>query len=561
MTLSAVAVRRSRRLNREDASARRSSHRANKGVFKDKFTIDHTASLHKRKRVRKRKDGTDGTPSTSTSSMQNAAVKVEASIPTEDVSDDEPYWKRIVKVRRKAAKRSFPFELTEEELDLVSQEEDEDIPARKKPRLEEPPPRRWTLEEDAKLTRAVAHTSKRKRGKEYKTNWTAISELFPGRTRIQCWNRWNDVLDPTIGQTSGRKGSRWTAVQDSKLKDAVQTHGDMDWVAISLLVPGRTRKQCKERWHSTLNPSIALMAGRKGIKWTAVEDSKLKVAVQRHGDKDWVAISLLVPGRTKKQCSYRWHDTLNPSIALMAGRTGKWTAVEDSKLKVAIQRHGDKDWVAISLLVPGRTRKQCSYRWHCAMNPSIALMAGRKGFKWTVDEDRQLNEAVRKHGDKDQTNGDKDWVAISAMVPGRTRKQCNRRWHTTFNPSIALTGGSKGKWAEDEDSKLKYAVQTHGDNDWVAISEMVPGRTGIQCKSRWHYVLDPNLGRANGRTGKWTAVEDSKLKDAVQTHGDKEWGVISALVPGRTKNQCNHRWRSVLDPGIIRASRRKTGSR
>jgi hypothetical protein len=33
-----------------------------------------------------------------------------------------------------------------------------------------------------------------------------------------------------------------------------------------------------------------------------------------------------------------------------------------------------------------------------------------------------------------------------------------------------------------------------------------------------------------GRSGTWTAGEDSKLKDAVQTHGDKDWVAIAALV-------------------------------
>jgi flavin-binding protein dodecin len=45
--------------------------------------------------------------------------------------------------------------------------------------------------------------------------------------------------------------------------------------------------------------------------------------------------------------------------------------------------------------------------------------------------------------------------------------------------------------------------------------------------------LDPNIALTGGSKGKWTAAEDSKLKDAVQTHGDMDWGVISAVVPGR----------------------------
>lgn len=47
----------------------------------------------------------------------------------------------------------------------------------------------------------------------------------------------------------------------------------------------------------------------------------------------------------------------------MSARKGKWTAVEDSQLKHAVQPHGDKDWVVLSALVPGPTKKQCWNRW------------------------------------------------------------------------------------------------------------------------------------------------------------------------------------------------------
>jgi hypothetical protein len=45
------------------------------------------------------------------------------------------------------------------------------------------------------------------------------------------------------------------------------------------------------------------------------------------------------------------------------------------------------------------------------------------------------------------------------------------------------------------------------------------------------------------RTGKWTVVEDSKLKDTVHTHGDNAWVVATALVPGRTKRYMGRRQR------------------
>jgi hypothetical protein len=49
----------------------------------------------------------------------------------------------------------------------------------------------------------------------------------------------------------------------------------------------------------------------------------------------------------------------------------------------------------------------------------------------------------------------------------------------------------------------------------------------------------------------WTAVEDSKLKDAVRMHGVKDWFAVAARVPGRTKEQCNNRWRDVLDMQFV----------
>jgi myb proto-oncogene protein len=119
-----------------------------------------------------------------------------------------------------------------------------------------------------------------------------------------------------------------------------------------------------------------------------------------------------------------------------------------------------------------------------------------------------------------------------------------------LNPSITLTAGRTGIWTIDEDIKLKDAVQTHGGKNWDAIAALVPGRTRTQCRSRWVDILDPNIDRTTGRTGTWSEDEDVKLNDAVQTHGGKNWAAITALVPGRSKSQCRHRWYDALNASI-----------
>jgi hypothetical protein len=62
--------------------------------------------------------------------------------------------------------------------------------------------RNWTLEEGAKLTSAVTNTYKKKPGKQYKIDWVAVAPLVPGRTNRQCLNRWHVALDPSIDRTT-----------------------------------------------------------------------------------------------------------------------------------------------------------------------------------------------------------------------------------------------------------------------------------------------------------------------------------------------------------------------
>jgi hypothetical protein len=334
----------------------------------------------------------------------------EASISMENVRED-PNLNDTFLVRRKAAKRTLPWDLAADELELVSPQQAEDIRATKRSRLEEPPSAstdeaattissrgtavslpaadddddadqadadpvkgtrgtiHWTAEEDAKLNSAVTKYRKKKKDKEYRTDWAAVAAMVPDRTKSQCRGRWRNTLDPSIDRSNGRKGT-WSADEDSKLKDAVETHGGKDWALIAALVPGRPKSQCRNRWNDFLHLKINPASGRAG-KWGEDEDIKLKDAVQMYSGKNWGAIAALVPGRTKNQCHNRWRHFLDPSIDGANGRTGKWSEDEDIKLKDAVQTHGGKYWGAIAALVPGRSEKQCWNRWHYFLKPNI----------------------------------------------------------------------------------------------------------------------------------------------------------------------------------------------
>lgn len=81
--------------------------------------------------------------------------------------------------------------------------------------------------------------------------------------------------------------------------------------------------------------------------------------------------------------------------------------------------------------------------------------------------------------------GQKNWGNIAQFVSGRTKEQCTERWKNCLDPSL-----KRGKWSEDEDSRLKAAIAKHGHR-WSMVAACVPPRTDSQCLRRWK-LLYPN---------------------------------------------------------------------
>jgi hypothetical protein len=291
----------------------------------------------------------------------------DASIPTEHVRNGPNLIEHSQSVRRKAAKRTLPWKLTADEIQLaLSPPQDEDIRETKRPRLEEPVP----ISTDEVTTANASHD--------------ATVALSPPDAAHATAEKDDANADPVMetqpnARATGATG-RWTLVEDAKLTSAVVNTRKMklgkNCFSIAALVPTRTQIQCQNRWYNA-DLSIDWVTRRTG-KWKDDEDIKLKAAVQKHGDKDWVAIAALVPRRTRRQCYQRWCDSLDPSIDGVNGCTGLWKGDEIIKLKEALQKVGDKDWVAIAALVPGRTKKQCWNRWRKFMDPNRSTVRGKE---------------------------------------------------------------------------------------------------------------------------------------------------------------------------------------
>jgi hypothetical protein len=371
---------------------------------------------------------------------------------------------------------------------------------------------------------------------------SSIRSYRVNQTRTSTLRQVNADLLQSLSHTKTLSGKRkprnkrqrmWTDKQDQRLLMSVQ-HFGKDWPTASKKVQTRTTDQCRQRWIYCLDPD---RPNKETIEWTEQEDKTLLREVQKHGSR-WTHIATTaLPRRSNIQCQKRWANHIDPAVDRSKyNRT--WTKGEDKKLIDAVQELGETDWDLITARLPGRNKMMTRRRWICFLDPSIDWSERKsklKGSRWTPEEDKILLDAVNKKG-KDET-----WKSIAKAVLDRTKEQCRHRYIDHLDPNIDRSvdaNKSVGRWSAEEDKALLRAVKKCG-TVWLQVGAMVPGRTSIQCRSRWIDHVDPSITRIK-RSGHWTIEEDNKLLYAVQKHG-KHWPAIVAALAGRSNEQCRKR--------------------
>jgi len=123
---------------------------------------------------------------------------------------------------------------------------------------------------------------------EFGGDWSAEKLMFI----------WRKHLQGTGGGKVAPKKGPWSQEEDNILIKAVAISGK-EWSKIARLVPGRTEIQCRERYVNHLDPNV-----RNAVPFTDEENMIIESEVPKYegGRISWSKIAKLLPGRTDRQC-------------------------------------------------------------------------------------------------------------------------------------------------------------------------------------------------------------------------------------------------------------------
>ncbi|TDH74184.1 hypothetical protein CCR75_003047 [Bremia lactucae] len=231
---------------------------------------------------------------------------------------------------------------------------------------------------------------------------------------------------------------RWTPEEDEKLREAVGRHGERNWKSIAEEVPRRNHTQCLQRWTKVLAPGLV-----KG-HWRPEEDDLLKELVAE-GRKNWGQVATRIPGRTSKQCRERWYNHLDPSII-----RGEYTPEEDRMILSAQSRLGNR-WSAIAAMLPGRTEDAVKIRWKslCRVRKGHGRRGQSDKGKVTVKGEVMAGQSNQQSANFDSRLVKSEEVAAFSMYPQQQNTPLGRYPNGSMVPAStphhsSIGGGMSG---------------------------------------------------------------------------------------------------------------------
>ncbi|KAI9021511.1 hypothetical protein CLU79DRAFT_703164 [Phycomyces nitens] len=247
-------------------------------------------------------------------------------------------------------------------------------------------------------------------------------------------------------------------------------------------------------------------------KWLPWEDTVLRDYV-KHNGKQWTKlVQHCLPHRTPQSCHGRWRASLDPDL-----KKGPYSAEEREIIKTWVEEHGVGKWSLVCKKhLPHRSPHGIANLWKNVLKPSI-----KKSTKWTPEEDALVIKGRA-------TYGENEWQSIvNNMLPDRSASQVRYRYRRFLDPNI-----NTGRWTDEELDLLLRRTIMYGTEDWVKVSEGLPGRLPEMCQDKWTRKVDPSLKKIS-----WDPKEVRLFWELAKVYGG-DWVTISKNLPGRSRYAC-----------------------
>merc|ERR1712129_8114 len=267
------------------------------------------------------------------------------------------------------------------------------------------------------------------------------------------------------------------------------------------------------------------ITAKKEGNWSVEEDHKIlnhvRDAQETGNGVDWLLLATTLSGRNEKQCERRF-ENLTTKNKKMCMKKGGWTAEEDYKILEHVNTFGDCKWRALASRLPKRVAEQCKRRYK----------------KLQRKEEDSKCEAPAEDTEKTTTE-----IDVIPAVIARANMETD-----DFETNNTITAKKEGNWSVEEDHKIlnhvRDAQETGNGVDWLLLATTLSGRNEKQCERRFENLTTKNKKKCMKKGG-WTAEEDYKILEHVNTFGDCKWRALASRLPKRVAEQCKRRYKKL----------------